>query len=500
MRFTSILSAAALALSSVEATCNSTGPVVKTGLGTVLGVEDAEYPGVRQFLGIPYGQNPTGSLRFMPPKPAGNFNYVEATEIPPSCMQFLNPASATIYTRDVLQFNLGGLNETGNVAEDCLKLSVWTPSEASLEKSGKVPVLIFIFGGGLQTGGIDVPYQIPTQWVQRSQDHIVVTFNYRVNIFGFPNSAGSPDVNVGYLDQRLAIEWVRDNIAAFGGDPDNMLLFGQSAGSVSTDVYSFAYPDDPIVKAVIMESLTAHCPVYSHDYAQSNFSFVANALGCGGLNATGELSCMQHQVSAETIRDFVANRSIAGTTPSLTFTNIADEKVYFSNYTERALLGKVANIPAIVGTNTGDGLGAAPYAASGANVTYANEHYLSTFLCPSTTTITDRIAAGVKAYRYSYNGNFSNISPRGWEGAYHSAELPMVFGTHPNYRGNSTEFEYATSHAMQDAWVAFAKGGADAMAEMGWPIYEPGTVTAQEIGTEPYPMQLQSLADAEAMC
>ena len=81
------------------------------------------------------------------------------------------------------------------------------------------------------TGGVNIPVQLPSEWVYRSQGHIVVTINYRVNIMGFPNAAGLKTQNVGLRDQRAAVEWVQDNIAPFGGDPTAITLWGQSAGS-----------------------------------------------------------------------------------------------------------------------------------------------------------------------------------------------------------------------------------------------------------------------------
>jgi hypothetical protein len=123
-----------------------------------------------------------------------------------------------------------------------------------------------------------------------------------------------------------------------------MVLFGQSAGSVSVDLYNFAYYEDPIVSGFIMESLTAQLPVWSKDYEHTNFTFVAENLGCGNLDPVAELECMRHNVTAGAIEDFVANRSLAGTTPALNFRQIADGKTAFLNYTERAQGGFISKI------------------------------------------------------------------------------------------------------------------------------------------------------------
>lgn len=216
MRLSSVALLASAALATpTKRSCANADLTVELEAGTVHGKVDAANPDVRQFLGIPYGKPPVGDLRFAPSEPAEPFGALEATALPPSCMQYLTSV-AGIWTSEVLQFNQAGLNTTGPQSEDCLKVSVWAPRGAKKD----LPVLLWIYGGSFKFGGTNVPYQIPTQWVQRTKDHIVVAMQYRVNIFGFPNAAGLDDdkQNLGLLDQRLAVEWVRDNIAAFGGD------------------------------------------------------------------------------------------------------------------------------------------------------------------------------------------------------------------------------------------------------------------------------------------
>ncbi|KAK5015305.1 hypothetical protein LTR60_002937 [Cryomyces antarcticus] len=493
--------------------------VVRTSVGLVRGMVDATNPNVRQFLGVPYAKPPVGDRRWAAPQALGvadqSAGVLDATKLPRSCMQYLTTLGNSLYTRDVLEFNLQGLNRTGNVDEDCLTASIWTPGNVTVghsqgqgaEKEGGwggkgeweglemgkgkgygnnngkgLPVLIFIYGGGFTTGGEDVPYQLPPQWVQRTQDHIVVSFNYRVNLFGFPNAAGLTDENVGLLDQRLAVEWIQQNIAAFGGDPNRMVLWGQSAGAMSVDFYNFAYPTNPIVTGLIMDSGTAMLPIRSVDTTHSNFSFVAANVGCGSqANAAAELACMR-KVPADTLENFVARYQDSAAKPPIRFVPVVDGKTVFANYTERALKGLQANIPAIIGTNAQDGVPFAPYNPNGPDQVAAQAALLSVFFCPATRTIADRLATGRRTYRYEYAGNFTNVSPRPWMGAYHSAELPMLMGTHPNFRGPSTPLEYATSAAMQDAWVAFAADPVNGLAAQNWPVYELGTPTARVFG------------------
>lgn len=105
-------------------------------------------------------------------------------------------------------------------------------------------------------GGVDTPYQKPAGFVNNTQAHIMVTFNWRVGLFGFPGAAGLPadEQNLGVLDARLALEWVHANIAAFGGDPDRVVVWGHSAGGVVADLLSFAYPDNPRAAGFFLHS------------------------------------------------------------------------------------------------------------------------------------------------------------------------------------------------------------------------------------------------------
>lgn len=189
-----------------------------------------------------------------------------------------------------------------------------------------------------------MPYQIPAQWVNRSPNHIVVSLNYRTGLFGFPGGvADLPDKNLGLLDQRAAVEWCKQNIAAFGGDPERMVLWGQSAGSASTDFYNYAYPEDPIVTGFIMDSGVSFIPSRG-DPTGSNFSFVAENVGCGSSgNADGQLACMR-KLPFRTVENFVAGYGMNGTKPALNFGPIADEKTVFANYTQRALAGQQAKL------------------------------------------------------------------------------------------------------------------------------------------------------------
>ncbi|KAK7918218.1 hypothetical protein PG985_010092 [Apiospora marii] len=444
--------------------------------GTVNGLVDSATPGVRQFLGIPYAQPPLGDLRFAPPqplaKPYGQFN---ATKPPVSCIQYATKLP-NVYNQLVPEFLPYGLvGSPGPISEDCLTVSVYTPRGS---KKKDLPVIVFIYGGSFQYGGEEIPYLIPAEWVQRTQDHIVVTFNYRLNIFGYPNAAGIPtnEENPGLLDQRLAVEWVRDNIAAFGGDTKRIGLWGESAGAISVATYGYAYPQDPIVNTLLLDSGSEFFPApvlytATSDTAHTNFTFVASNVGCGGLSPAAELACMR-KVDALTIENFLQQYQDSLTQPAITFTPTVDGRTFFADYNARAQAGNIAKLPTLIGTNAQEGVPFVPFSINGVNTTLADATTFGFFFCPAYKSAADRLADGVPVYRYLYSGNFTNISPKPFLGAYHESELPLIMGTHPLYRGNSTEFEYQVADLMQDSWVTFVASAGDPAvmsAKVGWP-------------------------------
>ncbi|CAN8096936.1 unnamed protein product [Discula destructiva] len=463
----------AAALGALLATVSATGSPVpavqlKTGL-TIHGRTSHEASSVVEYLGIPYAAPPLAALRWAPPQPYNGTRNINATTTPPSCWQYITEHQ-TLLTVDAPEFMIGD----AGMSEDCLTLSVWAPSNA-VKAEEKLPVLIWFYGGGFATGGTDVPYQIPSKWIEGSQEHIVVVFNYRLNIFGFPTSAGlTTSQNLGLLDQRAAVEWISANIASFGGDAERLVIWGHSAGSTAVDFYNYAYPDDSLVTGMIMDSGTSHLDLlFNRDTTDfSSFSLVAANLGCGNVSdAAAELACMRAVPAAE-LEAFVAAYEDAGTTPSLTFIPRVDEVVVFDNYTARAANGRMADIPAIIGNTANEGMFLTTYNATDPDFAAALEYSYTYFWCPSTLTSLERLENNQTVYRHFYSGNFSNISPQFFDGAYHGSNLPLVFGTHMDFRGNSTPFEYELSHTIQDAYLAFVKDPNSGLDALGWKSYQ----------------------------
>jgi len=254
---------------------------------------------------------------------------IDSTVFGPSCPQYVTkvPSAWALNITGNLIVNYGQSLMDGhsaqNSAEDCLSIAVWTPADATPES--RLPVLLYLTGGADVTGGVNIPTQLPPNMVHRSQKHIVITTNYRVNIFGYPNARGLGNrTNLGLLDQRMAVEWVSQNIAAFGGDPEKITLWGQSAGAGATDMYLFAFWDNPIIRASISSSGVALGRATNPDQAGTNFTFVAKALGCDFEDAETELECMRN-VPMTRIENFVGQYQdnstlVDPTQPAISFT------------------------------------------------------------------------------------------------------------------------------------------------------------------------------------
>lgn len=362
--------------------------------------------------------------------------------MPPACMQSTTRQSSGVYGAAT---DYEFLINTG-VSEDCLTLSIWAPARAR----HNLPVIIFIHGGGLTSGGESVQYQNPQRWVQRTQSHIVVSIQYRLGLWGFPSSPALTKLhsqNFGLLDQRLAIEWVRDNIGAFGGDSNKITLWGQSAGAASIDYYNFAYPRDPIAKGFIMDSGSVWLPFAGlTNVTRTSFTTLAESLNCSG-SSVAQLACLRN-VSADTIQQ------VTSTISSLSFPPVQDNVTVFTDYPKLYKERHFADVPVVYGTNL-------------------NEDP-ATFMCFELEDLELRKPTRRLAFFYQYRGNFTNISPDPTSGAYHSSELPLIMGTYGNVNGPGTQFEAITSRTMQNFWLAFARDPYHGLPKAGWKSYNDG--------------------------
>ncbi|KAI0423467.1 Alpha/Beta hydrolase protein [Xylaria sp. FL1042] len=494
---------------SLANSCNEAehSVIVNTTSGSFAPFIDDAFPSVASFPDIPYAQNPTGPLRFSPPVPAhpqenGVVNH--ATKLALGCFQYTPPAlegTVAFYSEKSILFQRG---ESANTTEDCLRLSIFAPrttvenaasTTTNASKGGEdgLPVVVWIHGGGFSIGGTNVPYQLAPSWVERSQEHIVVQVQYRLNLLGQPNAAGltaphstsgqNENFNFGLLDQRMAVEWVRDNIAGFGGDPNRITLWGQSAGAYVSDGYLFAWPEDPIIKGVIANSGNAIAiPNYLGDTANNSvFSIVATRLGCGNLNPAEELACMR-AVPAADIKNYLQGPTgaLSAAADGLVFDVVIDNVTLFSDYPGRIQAKEAglyaSEIPLLTSTTVDEGTAVVPYNFDGSATTIELPPQLAEIADAFTlnlrcTTLQDiklRAEVGATTYRFLYGGNFSDISPVPWLGAYHTADLPMIFGTY-GLEGSFTPFEKHVSWKMQDLYLEFIKNPAEGLKHAGWP-------------------------------
>ncbi|KAJ5940611.1 hypothetical protein N7516_000779 [Penicillium verrucosum] len=414
---------------------------VATSSGVVNGIYNDSARTVRAFLGIPYAEPPVQELRWEPPRPKSPPGRpIDASSFSSPCPQVYTYSNESIY--NVVPATIWN---SADMSEDCLYLNIWAPSFKRRGYRGlsRAAVMVFIHGGSHDIGGSSVSYYDGTKLVRNQDDLIVVTFNYRLNVFGFPNA---PDIdsskqNLGLLDQRLAIEWIYENIARFGGDPDRILLFGQSTGASSADIHSYAYPDNPIISAVALHSGTA--PLLTSAPDHQNWNKLSIAVGCGV--GAESFQCMR-QVPMTKIVETRAKGKYS-------FYPIVDEVLVFSDYAARAKKGKLAPLPTLGGSNEREITAFLPLSQIFVDETKVSELSQMIYNCPLRESV-------------------SNVSPVAWLGAYHGSEIPIVFGTYDKFRAipPSTR-EVEVSEYMQGAWVAFAKDPSMGLSEYGWPQF-----------------------------
>ncbi len=218
-------------------------PQIKTANGILEGIEDC---GIRSFKGVPFAAPPTGDLRWRKPQPVKNWTGVrQAKKFGPRAMQ--RPLFGDMSFR------------SDGISEDCLYLNVWTPARSAKEQ---LSVLVYFYGGGLMAGdGSELRYDGESM---ARKGIVTITVNYRLNIFGFmahpeltKESPHHASGNYGLLDQAAALQWVRQNVAAFGGDPKRVIIAGESAGSMSVNAQMVSPLSKSLIAGAIGESGSA---------------------------------------------------------------------------------------------------------------------------------------------------------------------------------------------------------------------------------------------------
>jgi para-nitrobenzyl esterase len=256
------------------------GPVVRTAEGPVQGFVNN---GVNSFLGIPFAAAPVGALRWQPPQPHAAWSQaLEATKFGNTCPQITE---------------LGVFAGPVSVTEDCLFLNVFAPGHGAAANAKKLPVLVWIHGGGLFDGESNDYDASALVKGGPAGPTVVVTINYRLGLLGyFAHPAIDAEDhhigNYGLMDQQAALQWVKRNVAAFGGDPNNVTVGGQSAGSTSTAALVISPASAGLLHRAIFESgpLLTVAPMSLAESRGSNF---ATAAGCGTDATAASASCLR---------------------------------------------------------------------------------------------------------------------------------------------------------------------------------------------------------------
>lgn len=464
---------------------------VKTDKGKVQGKmsDDGQ---VRIFLGIPYAAPPVGPLRWKPPQPETKWSGTkDATNFGSRCMQL--PVFKDMRFRDPGE------------SEDCLNLNVWTPAK---DKKAKLPVMVWIFGGGYMGGAASEPRQDGTHLAHKGV--VVVSMNYRLGLFGFfvhPDlAAESPQHasgNYGLMDQTAALQWVKRNIKNFGGDPDNVTLFGESAGSFSVSAQMASPLAQGLFQHAIGESGGAFASrgLAFQPLEQKEKSNTAWALATFGTSDLAALRAMSAQ-------DLMTKLSGAST-PGMRSPVGPNIDGYFLPESVADIFkeGKQAHIPLIAGWNRDE--------PSALAVNFPHPPTVESFQEQAKKTFADRADDFLKVYPAStdteavrsaidfagdsfiaygtwswleaqvttgdkpvYRYHFERPSPAdkfhpAGSGAFHSDEIEYVFGTLDSRVDAVWQPEdYKLSDLVETYWTNFAKtGDPNGGGAPPWPQY-----------------------------
>ncbi|XP_066292472.1 fatty acyl-CoA hydrolase precursor, medium chain-like [Branchiostoma lanceolatum] len=299
--------------------------------GTTTHTTDLPDKPIYAFLGIPYAAPPVGELRYRPPQPALPWEGVrEAVEYGSYCPQnisFFNKMDHDI----PMEFG-----ENMTMSEDCLTVNVFTPTVA---EDAALPVLLWIHGGGLMyTMGS------PPGWesLAAHQDVVVVSFNYRLGVLGFL-STGDENMpgNYGFLDQVRAMEWVKENIRNFGGDPERVTIFGESAGGVSIS-YHLLSPLSLFQRAISQSGTWKLLPVNPQPLAITKR--LAEKAGCEAEDTAGITTCLR-KLSAEELLE------LFGTLGQMYFTPVVDGTFLTNDPADLMEKGKINTADYLIGVN-----------------------------------------------------------------------------------------------------------------------------------------------------
>ncbi len=468
-------------------------------------IEGVERGGVLRFAGVPFAAPPVGERRFRRPEPHEGWTGVrDCTAFGPTSVQNVSPLTSL----------LG--EEEEPISEDCLFLNVFTPA---LDEARR-PVMVWIHGGGFFMGSGSSPMYEGSALVRRG-DVVLVSLNYRLGALGFlylddlaNELAGSG--NLGILDQVAALEWVRDNIASFGGDPENVTIFGESAGGMSVGTLLGLPAARGLFHKAIPQSGAAHNVSPTKFAAEVRDEFFSR-LG-GGLDKVleagqEEILHAQGDFFLSAFADIDARLSAGRDPVLLPFQPVADDHVLPEAPIDAVRSGHAAEVPLLVGTTLEEwklfalldpseidedlliGRLTRVAGAEAADV-YRSELPGADHKDLFGAAVTDyvfrqpaiRLAELQSLHQprtFMYLFTWRSPAMGGLLGSCHALDVPFVFG---NHEGGLAMFlgEEPPEHlgrAVQDSWLAFARNGNPSCEALGeWPAYGTGSRMTMELG------------------
>ena len=460
------------------------GPLVHAPSGTVRGAATGD---LHVFKGLPYALSPVGGRRWRPPEVMPTWKgELDATQFGPACYQ-PRSRSSSIYADD-----------PATMSEDCLSLNIWTRAHVN-----KAPVLVWIHGGALVGGSSSQTLYEGAALAKRGL--VVVSINYRLGVFGYlahPGlSAESPQGisgNYGLLDQIAALRWVKSNIAAFGGDPSNVTIAGESAGALSV-MYLMA---SPLARGLFTKAIAQSAYMISTpELKESPFGDVpAEAIGVWLADKLGAKDVPSlRAMDAAALTDAAAH---AGYAPFGTI----DGHILTRQLVEVFERGEQARVPLLAGFNSGEirslrFLAPPPPASAAAYTALIHDRYADLAddflkLYPATDLsesvllatrdamygwtaerlVKKQSALGIPSFLYFFDHGYPAAEAAGLH-AFHASEIPYVFGTFertPAFwpKVPAEPAEAALANAMSGYWAAFARDGTpDAAGEPPWQTY-----------------------------
>ncbi|KAF4987868.1 hypothetical protein FGRMN_10108, partial [Fusarium graminum] len=315
-------------------------------------------------------------------------------------------------------------------SEDCLTQNTWSKATLNSAKADK-PVLVFFYGERLAIGNVSSPFY-NGKYFAEAEDIVVITVNYRIKIFGFPDAPGEKQ-NMGLRDQIAAVEWVRDNIWQFGSNPSKITIVGQSqsSGGVAVDYWTYAYKKDPIVNGIIASSGNAFSfPSNTVAVQEKEWNSVVAALGCD--TADDVMRCMREA----DWKDIKAAAAAIEPTPSSIVLR-ATPPFWPKAGSESAKARRDRHVPSW-------------------------------------------------AYRYMADWNNTRLFPT--SGAYHGVDLHMIFGASGDVSSIEPSAEQKKlTKMMQHAWFSFNNDPWSGLSKLGWAEFDPNDKTVVELGKDAEP-------------